>query len=60
MGVNLYRYTGTNTVVLPTRMITSNRTPVNTRRNDNVIMTSQRRFDVILTLFLRRVSAGAT
>ena len=39
------------------------RTPKGTRRNNNVIMTyvettSRRRFDVIMTLLLRRVSAG--
>ena len=36
--------------------------PTGTRRNNNVIMTSKRRrnvvFDVIMTLFLRRVSTG--
>ena len=35
--------------------------PVGTQRNDNVIITSKRRrFDVIMTLLLRRVPAGFT
>ena len=32
--------------------------PVGTRRNNNVIITSRRRFDVTVTLLLRRVPAG--
>ena len=32
--------------------------PTDTRRNNNLIMTSKRRFDVIMTLLLRRVSVG--
>ena len=34
--------------------------PAGTRRNNNVIVTSKRRFDVIITLLLRQVPAGMT
>ena len=44
------------TMAIPMRYVTY---PEDTRRNDNVIMTSKRRrFDVLMTLLLRRVFVG--